>query len=52
MNEPKPGDVIRWTRYNNWRGVEVTKHRLEIYRHTLGFFQDEDYREAGIFTPL
>ncbi|WP_414456808.1 hypothetical protein [Enterobacter kobei] len=52
MSEPKPGDVIRWTRDTNWRGVEVTEHMLEIYRHTLGFFEDDSHREAGIFTPL
>lgn len=52
MSEPKAGDVIRWTRDDNWRGIEVVEYTLEIYRFTLGFFEDEQHREAGCFTPL
>lgn len=52
MNEPKPGDVIRWTREDSWRGTEVMEYTLEVYRFTLGFFMDENRRKAGIFTPL
>lgn len=52
MNEPKPGDLIRWTRDTGWRGTEVVEFELEIYRFNLGFFEDEQHREAGVFTPL
>lgn len=52
MSEPKPGDLIRWTRDTGWRGTEVVEFELEIYRFTLGFFEDEQHREAGVFTPL
>ncbi|MBW9430456.1 hypothetical protein FHC77_06810 [Atlantibacter hermannii] len=52
MSEPKSGDVIRWTRDTNWRGIETVEYTLELYRFTLGFFESEQHREAGIFTPL
>lgn len=52
MSEPKAGDVIRWARRGNWRGIEVVEYTLEIYRFTLGFFESEQHREAGVFTPL
>ncbi|MBQ0243235.1 hypothetical protein [Citrobacter freundii] len=52
MNEPKAGDVIRWTRDDNWRGIEVVEYTLEVYRFTLGFFESEDHRVAGRFTPI
>lgn len=50
--QPKAGDVIRWTRDTHWRGIEVVEYTLEVYRFTLGFFESEQHRQAGIFTPL
>lgn len=50
--EPKAGDTIRWTREDSWRGIEVLEYTLEVYRFTLGFFENNQCREAGQFTPL
>lgn len=52
MREPKAGDTIRIARDTNWRGFEVLTFKLEIFRHTLGFFDGNNAREASIFTPL
>ena len=52
LNNPKEGDVIRWVRDSYWRGMEVEEYTLETYRYTLGFFESENHREAGRFTPL
>lgn len=52
MNDPKVGDVIRIVRDSHWYGTVVFERKLEIYRYTLGFFEDEQHREAGVFTPL
>ena len=52
MSNPKAGDIIRWVRDDNWRGIEVVECELEVYRFTLGFFVDEQHRSAGCFTAL
>lgn len=50
--EPKAGDTIRIVRDDNWMGTEVLTYTLEVYRHTLGYFANEQDREAYRFTPL
>lgn len=50
--EPKSGDIIRIVRGDNWGGKEVLTYTLEVYRHTLGYFESEQDREACRLTPL
>ncbi|WP_338561821.1 hypothetical protein [Erwinia sp. E_sp_B04_7] len=50
--EPKAGDTIRIVRDDNWYGIEVLTFTLEVFRHTLGYFADEQAREASRFTAL
>lgn len=48
----KAGDKIRVSHYIMGRVVGYEDYIVEEFRYCLGFFQSEDHRRAGNFTPL
>ena len=48
----KAGDRIRVQHYMFGTRYELKDYTIEEFRFCLGFFESEDHRKAGKFTPL
>ena len=48
----KIGDTIKVQRYTMGKPNGFANFKIEEFRHCLGFFESENCRKAGEFTPL
>jgi hypothetical protein len=48
----KVGDRIRVQRYVWGHSADCEDYTIEEFHYCLGFFETEDHRKAGKFTPL